>query len=161
MNRQALAERIAGVIEREDRASRFLGMRLDEVKPGAARMTMRVSEDMVNGQRVCHGGLIFSLADSSFGYACNSHNHRALAASCTIDFLAPAQLGDELTAQAVEVARAGRSAIYDVRVTNQRGELIATFRGRAATVKGCWINSGTEPAHSPSGIRAPSPNPDA
>ena len=157
MNKQALAERIAGVIEREDRASRFLGMRLDEVKPGAARMSMRVTAHMVNGQRVCHGGLIFSLADSSFGYACNTHNQRALAASCTIDFLAPAQLGDELTAQATEVARAGRGAIYDVSVINQRGEVIAVFRGRAATVKGSWINSGTEPGL----VRAPSPNSDA
>ena len=141
MNKQALAERIAGVIEREDRASRFLGMRVDEVKPGVARLSMRVTDDMVNGQRVCHGGLIFALADSSFGYACNTHNQRALAASCSIDFLAPAQLGDELTAQAAEVARLGRGAIYDVSVTNQRGELIAIFRGRAATVKGSWINS--------------------
>ena len=139
MNKQALAERIAGVIEREDRASRFLGMRLDEVKPGAARLSMRVSADMVNAQRVCHGGLIFSLADSSFGYACNTHNHRALAASCTIDFLAPAQIGDELSAEATEVARAGRTSVYDVRVTNQHGELVALFRGKAATVKGTWI----------------------
>jgi len=144
VNKQALAERIAVVIEREDCASRFLGMRLEEVKPGAARMSMRVTEDMVNGQRVCHGGLIFSLADSSFGYACNTHNQRALAASCAIEFLAPAQLGDELTAQATEVARAGRSAIYDVRVTNQNAELIALFRGRAATVKGAWLNSELE-----------------
>ena len=144
MNKQAIAERIAVVIEREDCASRFLGMRLEEVKPGAARMSMRVTEDMVNGQRVCHGGLIFSLADSSFGYACNTHNQRALAASCAIEFLAPAQLGDELTAQATEVARAGRSAIYDVRVTNQNAELIALFRGRAATVKGAWLNSELE-----------------
>ena len=154
MNRQALAERIAGVIEREDRASRWLGMRLEEVKPGGARLSMRVTEHMVNGQQVCHGGLIFALADSSFGYACNTHNHRALAASCAIDFLAPAQLGDELTAEAAEVARAGRASLSDVRVTNQKGELIALFRGKAATVKGTWVNSGTEPEL----VRAPSPN---
>ena len=80
-----------------------------------------------------------------------------MAASCAIDFLAPAQLGDELTAQATEVARAGRGAIYDVSVINQRGEVIAVFRGRAATVKGSWINSGTEPEL----VRAPSPNSDA
>ena len=139
MNKQALAERIAGVIEREDRASRWLGMRLEEVKPGAARLSMRVTEHMVNGQQVCHGGLIFALADSSFGYACNTHNHRALAASCAIDFLAPAQLGDELIAEAAEVARAGRASLYDVRVTNQHGELIALFRGKAAIVKGAWV----------------------
>lgn len=139
MNKQALAERIAKVIEREDRASRWLGMRLDEIGAGYARLSMRVSEQMVNGQRVCHGGLIFALADSSFGYACNTHNQRALAASCSIDFLAPAQLGDELSAEARETARAGRSAVYDVRVTNQTGELIALFRGKAATVKGSWV----------------------
>jgi acyl-CoA thioesterase len=139
MNKQALAERIAKVIEREDRASRWLAMRPDEVGAGYARLSMRVSEQMVNGQRVCHGGLIFALADSSFGYACNTHNQRALAASCSIDFLAPAQLGDELCAEARETARAGRSAVYDARVTNQTGELIALFRGKAATVKGSWV----------------------
>jgi acyl-CoA thioesterase len=139
MNKQALAERIAKVIEREDRVSRSLGMQLTAVRPGYARMSMRVTEDMVNGQKVCHGGVIFTLADSSFGFACNTHNQRALAASCSIDFLAPAQLGDELAAEAHEVARAGRSAVYDVRVTNQREELIALFRGKSATVKGAWV----------------------
>ena len=139
MNRQALAERIAAVIEREDRASRLLGMKLVEVGPGRARLSMRVTADMVNGQKVCHGGLIFSLADSSFGYACNTHNQRALAASCSIDFLAPAQLGDELTAEAQETAHAGRTRLYDVRVTNQSGELIALFRGKSAAVKGAWV----------------------
>jgi acyl-CoA thioesterase len=139
MNRQALAERIAAVIEREDRASRLLGMRLLEVGPGRARLSMRVTGEMVNGQKVCHGGLIFSLADSSFGYACNTHNQRALAASCAIEFLAPAQLGDELTADAQESAHAGRTRVYDVRVTNQAGELIALFRGKSASVKGTWV----------------------
>jgi len=139
MNRQALAERIASVIEREDRASKLLGMRLLEVGPGRARLSMRVTGEMVNGQKVCHGGLIFSLADSSFGYACNTHNQRALAASCSIEFLAPAQLGDELTADAQEAAHAGRTRVYDVRVTNQAGEVIALFRGKSASVKGLWI----------------------
>ena len=139
MNRQALAERIAAVIEREDRASRLLGMKLIEVGPGRARLSMRVTGEMVNGQKVCHGGLIFSLADSSFGYACNTHNQRALAASCSIEFLAPAQVGDELTAEARETAHAGRTRVYDVRVTNQREELIAVFRGKSTTVKGAWV----------------------
>jgi acyl-CoA thioesterase len=139
VNRQALAERIAAVIEREDRASRLLGMRLLDVGPGRARLSMRVTQEMVNGQQVCHGGLIFSLADSCFGYACNTHNQRALAASCSIDFLAPAQLGDELTADAREAAHAGRTRLYDVRVTNQAGELVALFRGKSATVKGTWV----------------------
>jgi acyl-CoA thioesterase len=139
MNKQAIAERTAEIIQREDRASRWMGMRLDEVRPGYARLTMRVTENMVNGQKVCHGGLIFSLADSSFGFACNTHNQHALAASCSIDFLAPAALDDELSAEASESAHAGRTRIYDVRVTNQDGKLIALFRGKSATVKGAWV----------------------
>ena len=139
MNKQALAERTAEIIQREARASRWLGMQLQEVRPGYARLTMRVTENMVNGQKVCHGGLIFSLADSSFGFACNSHNQHALAASCSIDFLAPAALGDELTAEATETAHAGRTRVYDVRVVNQEGTLIAVFRGKSAAVKGTWV----------------------
>lgn len=139
MNKQALAERAAEIIAREDRASRWLGIRLQEVRPGYARLTLRVDENMVNGQKVCHGGLIFSLADSSFGFACNSHNQHALASSCSIDFLAPAQIGDELTAEASETAHAGRTRVYDVRVTNQDGKLIAVFRGKSATVRGTWV----------------------
>jgi acyl-CoA thioesterase len=139
MSPEEIAERTAGLIERDDRASRWLGIALEEVRPGYARMTMRVAEHMVNAQNVCHGGLVFALADSSFGYACNTHNQRALAASCTIEFLAPAQVGDHLTAEATEVARAGRSSVYDVRVTNQHRQTIALFRGKAASVKGAWV----------------------
>src|ERR1051325_8164740 len=111
MNRQALAERIASVIEREDRASKLLGMRLLEVGPGRARLSMRVTGEMVDGQKVCHGGLLLS----------------------------PRQPGDELTADAQEAAHAGRTRVYDVRVTNQAGEVIALFRGKSASVKGLWI----------------------
>jgi acyl-CoA thioesterase len=139
MNKQALAEEVVRLIEPQDRASHLLGIRLLEVRPGHVRMAMRVTERMVNAQQVCHGGLIFALADSSFGYACNSHNQRALAASCSIEFLAPAQVGDELTAEAQETAHAGRTRVYDVRVTNQREELIALFRGKSTTVRGAWI----------------------
>ena len=139
MNKQALAEQVARLIEPQDRASRLLGMRLIEVRPGHARVSMRVTQEMVNAQHVCHGGMIFSLADSSFAYASNSHNQRALAASCSIEFLAPAQIGDELTAEAQEAAHAGRTRIYHVRVTNQRQELIALFSGKSATVKGAWV----------------------
>jgi acyl-CoA thioesterase len=138
-DKQSVAERTAQIIEREDRASRWLGMKLQEVRAGYAKLAMRVTENMVNGQKVCHGGLIFSLADSSFGFACNTHNQHALAANCSIDFLAPAHLGDELTAEAQESAHAGRTRIYDVRVTNQDGDLIALFRGKSATVKGTWV----------------------
>ena len=133
------AARIAEAIWPQDAASRWLGMKLEEVRPGYARLSMRVTADMVNAQQVCHGGLIFTLADSSFGYACNTHNQRALAASASIDFLAPALLDDFLLAECVEAAKAGRRGIYDAKVTNQKGEAIALFRGESVTVKGTWI----------------------
>jgi acyl-CoA thioesterase len=139
MNKEALAEEIARRFGPLDRASQLLAIRLLEMRPGRVRMTMRVTEHMLNAQQVCHGGLIFTLADTSFGYASNSHNQRALAASCSIEFLAPAQVGDELTAEAQETAHAGRTRVYDVRVTNQREELIAVFRGKSTTVKGAWV----------------------
>ena len=121
---------------RDDRASKWLGMKLEEVRAGYARMSMRVTENMVNGHDLCHGGFIFTLADSTFAFACNSHNQRAVAAGCSIEFLAPALLGDVLTAEGVEQALAGRTGVYDMRVTNQKGETIALFRGKSATIKG-------------------------
>jgi acyl-CoA thioesterase len=133
------AQRIAEVIWPEDAASRWLGMKLEEVRAGYARLSMRVTAQMVNGQKVCHGGLIFTLADSSFGYACNTHNQRALAAGASIEFLAPAQLDDLLTSECVEAVKAGRRGIYDAKVTNQKGEAIAVFRGESALVRGTWI----------------------
>jgi acyl-CoA thioesterase len=136
---KALAEDIARAILREDEASRWLGMHLEEVRPGYARVSMPVTARMVNAQKLCHGGLIFALADSSFGFAANTHNQRAVAASCSIEFLLPAAMHDRLVAEASEVARAGRKGVYDVRVTNQKGELVALFRGKSATVKGVWI----------------------
>jgi acyl-CoA thioesterase len=139
MSPDEIAERTAKLIERDDHACRWLGFELEEIRPGYARMAMRVADHMVNAQHVCHGGLVFALADSSFGYACNSHNQRALAASCAIEFLAPAHIGDRLTAEAAEVARAGRSSVYDVRVTNQHRQTIALFRGKAASVRGTWV----------------------
>jgi acyl-CoA thioesterase len=139
MDKQALAEAAGEAMWREDRATKWLGMKLEEIRPGYARMSMTVTGDMANGQALCHGGLIFTLADSSFGFACNSRNHRALAAACAIDFLAPARLGDRLTAECSEQASAGRTGIYDSRVTNQDGELIAVFRGKSATVRGTWV----------------------
>ena len=136
---QELAEAVGRGMYAQDRTSQFLRIALDEIRPGYARMTLRVTEDMVNGHGMCHGGLIFTLADSSFGFACNSRNHRALAAACSIDFLAPARLGDRLTAECGEQASVGRTGIYDARVTNQDGELIAVFRGKSATVRGTWV----------------------
>jgi len=136
VDKLALARATAEAMTREDRCSAWLGMRLEEVRPGYARVSMAVIETMVNGHDLCHGGMIFTLADTTFAYACNSHNQRAVAAGCAIEFLAPAHLGDELTAEGVEAAHIGRSGVYDMKVTNQHGQLIALFRGKAATIKG-------------------------
>ena len=119
-----------------DEASRSLGMRLLEVRPGFARLSMGIEERMLNGHRICHGGLIFTLADSAFAFACNSHNRVTVAAGAAIDFLAPARLGDELTAIAEERTRSTRTGLYDVSVYNQAGALIAMFRGRSHELGG-------------------------
>lgn len=118
----------------EDRASQALGMVLEDVGPGTARMAMIVADHMTNGHGMCHGGFIFTLADSAFAFACNSHNQRAVAAQGAISFLAPAQRGEKLLAIAEERQRAGRSGIYDVRVTGGDGRIIAEFRGYSRTL---------------------------
>jgi acyl-CoA thioesterase len=134
-----LAQKAAEVMWHEDEASRALGMKLEEVGAGRARVSMKIQKSMANGQKVCHGGFIFALADSAFGFACNTHNQRAVSASCSIDYLAPAFVDDRLTAEASEVERRGRRGIYDVKVVNQNGETVALFRGQSATVKGTWV----------------------
>jgi acyl-CoA thioesterase len=144
MDREALARAAGEVIWREDRVGQWLGMQLEELRPGYARLSMTVTGHMANGQDYCHGGMIFTLADSSFGFASNSHNQRALAAACSIEYLAPARIGDRLTAECREQARAGRAGVYDARVTNQDGELIALFRGKSATVRGHWVEDGRQ-----------------
>src|SRR3569833_1293131 len=133
---QRLAERAAEALFARDKTKELLGIRILSVRPGGARVGMTVRHDMVNGHRSCHGGLIFSLADSAFAAACNSHNENNVAASASIDFLAPGFEGDELLAEASEVWRAGRTGIYEIKVTNQRGELIALFRGRSHRIGG-------------------------
>ncbi len=133
---QRLAERAAEALLASDSASSMLGMRLVEVRPGYARMTMVVRSDMVNGHRICHGGLIFTLADSAFAVACNSHNESTVAAAASIDFLAPGIEGDALSAEASELWRSGRTGLYEITVTNQRGERLALFRGRSHRISG-------------------------
>jgi acyl-CoA thioesterase len=133
---QRPAEAAAQAVSARDRAADALGMKLIGVRPGYARMQMTVREDMVNLHGTAHGGLVFTLADSAFAYACNSHNKVAVASSCSIDFLRPAHLGETLTATAVEQALIGRSGVYDVRVENKRGELVALFRGKSAQIRG-------------------------
>lgn len=133
---QDLAERAASAMYDGDMASQGLGIQLVSVSPGQATMTMIVRPDMLNGHKSCHGGFLFSLADSAFAFACNSHNQVTVASGCSIDFLAPAFEGDELTAIASEYSLAGRTGIYDVHVTNQDGRRIAVFRGRSYRIKG-------------------------
>ena len=133
---QALAERVAEGMYARDRASQGLGIRIVGVAPGAAELTMTVRGDMVNGHAICHGGFVFTLADSAFAYACNSYNANTVAAGCAIEFLAPSRLGDVLTARARERVLAGRSGIYDVDVTNQNDEPVAVFRGKSARIRG-------------------------
>ncbi|HEY0766903.1 MAG TPA: hydroxyphenylacetyl-CoA thioesterase PaaI [Steroidobacteraceae bacterium] len=133
---QRRAERASAELFERDRASQALGMRIMDVRPGWARVVMMVRGDMVNGHAVCHGGIVFALADSAFAFACNSHNENTVAAAATIDFLAAAREGDELTAEASELWRTKRNGIYEIVVSNQRGERIALFRGRSYRIDG-------------------------
>ena len=133
---QSLAERVAEAMFGRDRASQGLGMRIVRVAPGYAEMAMTVRPDMVNGHAICHGGFVFTLADSAFAFACNSYNANTVANGCTIEFLAPSHLGDVLTAVARERTQVGRNGVYDVEVRNQSGATIALFRGKSTRIKG-------------------------
>ena len=133
------AQKVADLIWSHDEASRAAGMALEAIGPGHARLSMTVASHMANAQKLCHGGYIFMLADSAFGYACNTHNQRAVSAHASIQHLAPAYVSDRLTAEAREVERLTRRAVYDVRVVNQKGETVALFRGESSTVKGTWL----------------------
>lgn len=138
---QRLAEAAAKAMWADDNASRALGMELEAVSPGFARMSMTIRDDMTNGHGMCHGGYIFLLADSTFAFACNSHNQRNVAASAEIHFLKAAARADRLTATATETHRAKRSGVYDIRVLDQDDNLVAVFRGRCATIRGELVES--------------------
>ena len=133
---QALAEAVAKAMWSRDRAANALGMRIDQVRQGYARLSMPVRGDMVNGHHICHGGLIFSLADTAFAYACNSYNKNTVASACNIDFLAPGKEGDTLSAEAVEMSASGRTGVYDVTVRDSAGKTIALFRGKSYRISG-------------------------
>ena len=133
---QRLAELAAATMFERDPTSQALGMALAAIAPGYARMTMPVRADMLNGHQTCHGGYIFMLADSAFAFACNSHNFNTVGAGCTIDYLAPGRAGDVLTAEAQEQALAGRTGVYDIKVTKQDGGVIALFRGKSHRIAG-------------------------
>ena len=136
MTPQQLADKVRDAMWAGDHATKMLGMQVAEVGPGRAVIRMTVRQDMLNGHAICHGGLVTTLADSSFAFACNAYNELTVASGFSIDLLAPGRLGDVLTATCTELAKAGRTGLYDVDVRNQRGERIAAFRGRSHTQRG-------------------------
>ena len=133
---QALAEAAAKAMWQRDRTAHALDMALVSVAPGRATLRMRVRGDMINGHDTCHGGLMFTLADTAFAYACNSHNLNTVASACHIDFLAPAHEGDLLEAVAEERSAAGRTGVYDVTISVVGGKAVALFRGKSYRIKG-------------------------
>lgn len=137
MSPQDKAKKVGETMFAVDTASKdTMGMELLACEPGRAVMRMAVRPLHLNGHQICHGGFIFTLADSTFAFACNSHNRNTVAAGCSIEFLRPAHAGDVLTCEGVEQTLAGRHGIYDMRVSNQRGEVVALFRGKSATIQG-------------------------
>ena len=139
MTPDEIAQACARVMYAEDVAARNVGIEIAEVRAGYSRLTMPVRPEQANGLGLCHGGFIFLLADTALAYASNSRNQRAVAAGATIDFVAPAYSGDTLTAEGVELHRGGRTALFDVRVTDQNGRQVALLRGKTSTIKGHFI----------------------
>jgi acyl-CoA thioesterase len=142
LSAEEIARRSAEAMWARDDASKWLGASLDEVGPGSARLSFTVEKHHTNGHDICHGGYIFTLADSAFAFACNSYNRIAVAQHNVITYVAPGRVGDRLKAEAREVTRFGRSGIYDVRVTDQSGKLIAEFRGVSRDVEGKHFDDG-------------------
>ncbi len=136
MTAQEVAEATRDAMWQDDRASQALGMQVLAIGPGSATLSMRVRDDMLNGHDLCHGGLIATLADSTFAFACNAYNEMTVASGFDVNLIAAARRGDVLTATAREVSKSGRTGVYDITVLNQRGEAVAAFRGRSYTMKG-------------------------
>lgn len=133
---QKLARAVADAMFPRDGAAHFLGVELDEIRPGYARTRLSVRREFTNGHGICHGGIIYTLADAAFAYSCNSHNHNTVASGCSIEYLAAAHVGDVLTAVAEERSLTGRTGIYDVEVTDQDSKRIALFRGKSHRIQG-------------------------
>ncbi|MDR7150250.1 acyl-CoA thioesterase [Hydrogenophaga palleronii] len=137
MTPQDRATRVGETMFSADVAAReTMGIELVSVAPGRAVMRMAVQPLHLNGHQICHGGFIFTLADTTFAYACNSYNKNAVAAGCSIEFLKPGHQGDVLTCEGLEQTLQGRHGIYDMKVTNQKGEVVAMFRGKSAQIPG-------------------------
>ena len=143
MDPQQVAEASAAAMWAGDRASHALAIKVDAIAPGMATLSMAVREDMLNGHAICHGGYIFTLADTAFAYACNSQNHNTVAAGARIEFLAPGRLGDRLSASARQVVQGNRTGVYDVVVSKQDGAQIALFRGNSHRVGGALVEAET------------------
>lgn len=131
MNSVDIAKRCADAMWENDAASRELGIAIEVIGAGHVRASLEVSRSMINGHEVCHGGYLFTLADTAFAFACNAYDRVTLAASASIDFVKPAKEGDRLVAEATERYRGRKTGIYDVIVTNQADEVVAIFRGRS------------------------------
>jgi acyl-CoA thioesterase len=136
---QALAEACAEAMWSSDSTSQRLGMTIERIAPGEATLSMEITDFMLNGHGLAHGGFVFALADSAFAFACNGYNQRTVGHQAAITYMAAGRLGDRLTAVARELYRGRRDGIYDVRVTNDRGEQVAEFRGHSRTVKGTHL----------------------
>lgn len=131
-----LAAATARAMWERDRTAQALGMQIIAIRAGNASLSMPVREDMVNGHHICHGGMIFTLADTAFAYACNSYNQNTVASACQIDFIAPAHEGETLEAEATERSATGRTGVYDVTVRTSEGKIIALFRGKSHRIGG-------------------------
>jgi acyl-CoA thioesterase len=149
---QTLAEAVGRALYALDRNAQALGIRLEETRPGYARMQLMVRAEMSNSHDICHGGIIFTLADTAFAYACNSHNHNTVASGCAIDFVAPAHPGETLGAVAEERALAGRTGVYDVEVHGEDGRIIALMRGKSYRIKGEVVSEAASIAEGSAGV---------
>ena len=152
---QQVAEAARDAMWKGDQASRMLGIAVEAIGPGTATLSMTVRQDMLNGHAICHGGLVTTLADSAFAFACNAYNEMTVAAGFDVNLVAAARLGDRLTARATELSKSGRTGVYDIEVVNQRGERIAAFRGRSHTMKGKALVEGLPVGKQPAANNKP------
>ena len=136
MNSTETAKKVASTILERDKTCRSMGICLEYVNEGTATLSLKIKEQHINGHGICHGGIIFTLSDSAFAFACNSRNAASVAQHASVTFIKPAELGDKLFATAKEISLVKRNGIYDVTVTNQNAHVIAEFRGYSRTIKG-------------------------
>lgn len=134
-----VAEQVGKAMYAIDQVGRRLGMQIQEIRPGYARISMDVSAEMINGHDICHGGYIFALADTACAYACNSHNQNTLSQALNIVFMSPATLDDTLVAEAVESAYSGRTGTYEIKVSNHKTRVVAVAQAQCRTVRGRMV----------------------